>query len=339
MWKSLIVLINRMKSSVKTPASLRYMKARLRPFSRPSFWGALIIIAVFAVVIYQYWQNPELLNSTSSDPEATNKALKNPNSAQVSSEDLAVGADLDNVDFLLNELNSQTEIPLNSTSKKTSKKPASKNNQDTIYSQFREKQKAQLNNSLNNNNSNNNLVNPIIPNVSNFNSISPITNYQGNKNQGLSENIVPNSIGRLYLSNRNQTLNQVNGSTPVTADSNPNQTTYSQSNNLSNPINSENNSNQNSINTTQPIGSPQINYSASPTAINNNSAVANPLTTPYSTNNNVINYQLPVVNYSNIQANPSSNFPVQNQGSRQPNQTTTQNNSSLQPSALNQPQF
>lgn len=45
----------------KSKASLnsRYLKARLKPFTRPLFLGSLGMITFFSVCLWQYWQNPQ----------------------------------------------------------------------------------------------------------------------------------------------------------------------------------------------------------------------------------------------------------------------------------------
>ncbi|AFZ35324.1 hypothetical protein Sta7437_1766 [Stanieria cyanosphaera PCC 7437] len=336
-----------MKSSIKTPASLRYLKARLIPFSRPIFWGSLSIVFIFGLVIYQYWQNPELLNTTSTTDDSQTRS-------QLSSEDLAVGADLDNVDLLLQELESQATIPLNLSSPKNYS--SSGKNQKTVFNQFKEQQKAKLNNSSSFESSSNNysnnlpinrLSNQVPFNSSNFNSISPLTNYQGNKNNRASENIIPNPVGKLYLSNRNQSLNTnnlfepkiINSTNKTKNDTNLNNSVKSI--NIGNSIESVGTINSPNYNSPQII-QPQFNYSINP-KVNNNNA-------PYSSSSfnssnpsekKLINYQLPLVNYSNNQSNSPNNYQDQSQNTRQSNQTNPNLPSTglLQPSSLNKPNF
>ncbi|BAU66940.1 hypothetical protein STA3757_43460 [Stanieria sp. NIES-3757] len=349
-----------MKSSIKTPASLRYLKARLRPFSRPIFWGSLSIVFIFGLVIYQYWQNPELLQTTSTDVDTQPNSRETDNSptrSQLSSEDLAVGADLDNVDFLLQEFESQPRIPLNLSPKKNIS--SNGKNQKTVFNQFKEQQKAKLNNSsgfesLSNNSSNNlpinKLSNQVPLNSSSFNSISPLTNYQGNKNNQILENVIPNPVGKLYLSNRNQSLNKNNLSRTKIINSNDNLEDYNNLNNSGRVITPGKNlqsvesKNSFNINSPSPI-QPLLNYSSNSTGTNNTTS-SNNLTSPKPTENNLINYQLPLVNYSNNQSSPANNYQVQNPNIKQFNQidnnSTNQNlpsTGSLQPSSLNKPDF
>ena len=68
------------------------------------------------------------------------------NEQQISAEDLAVGADLDNLDVLLKELEQNQTLPIGQTvnpKKSTNSLPTDSKN--TIYHRFQEKQKAQLN--------------------------------------------------------------------------------------------------------------------------------------------------------------------------------------------------
>lgn len=349
-----------MKSSIKTPASLRYLKARLIPFSRPIFWGSLSIVLIFGFVIYQYWQNPELLqtNSTDVDTQPNSRETDNsPTRSQLSSEDLAVGADLDNVDFLLQELESQPTIPLNLSPQKNIS--SNGKNQKTIFNQFKEQQKAKLNNSsgfesISNNSSNNlpinKLSNQVPLNSSSFNSISPLTNYQENKNNQVLENVIPNPVGKLYLSNRNQGLKQNNLSETKIINSNDSLEDYNNPNNSGRSITPGNNleavESNNSFKINSPsIIQPRLNYSSNSTVTNNTSS-SNNLTAPKPTENNLINYQLPLVNYSNNQSNSANNYQVPSQNIRQFNQTNNNqinqnlpSTGSLQPSSLNQPDF
>jgi hypothetical protein len=97
-----------MNSLKPTPASIRYLKARLKPFKNPLFWGSLAILTVVGYSVYQYWQHPELLEGNSDDSNSTNISASSTensdSSSSLSSDDLAVGADIDNVQLLLTEL-------------------------------------------------------------------------------------------------------------------------------------------------------------------------------------------------------------------------------------------
>jgi len=77
---------------------LRYLKARLSIFTRPSFLVAAVFLSVVGFVVKEYWTNPdffklsqirESLSSTSSNSQST-----------LSDEDRAIAADIDNLSVL-----------------------------------------------------------------------------------------------------------------------------------------------------------------------------------------------------------------------------------------------
>lgn len=66
-------------SAYKTSLSSRYLKARLKPFTRPLFLGSLGMISFFGFCVWQYWQHPEWrstgLNQTNSVTNNTDPQL------------------------------------------------------------------------------------------------------------------------------------------------------------------------------------------------------------------------------------------------------------------------
>lgn len=83
----------------QVPASMRYFKARLRPFTRPAFWGSLSVLSLIGLFAWEAWQHPDWL-------------FKNPEEATpiadstLSKEDSAVAADIDSLPVLIQELDS-----------------------------------------------------------------------------------------------------------------------------------------------------------------------------------------------------------------------------------------
>ncbi|MBV6626298.1 MAG: hypothetical protein KI793_25755 [Rivularia sp. (in: Bacteria)] len=77
---------------------LRYLKARLSVFTRPSFFAALIFLSSLGFVIKEYWTNPNFLkfsqNQQSSSPRLSNSQ------SSLSDEDRAIAADIDNLSVL-----------------------------------------------------------------------------------------------------------------------------------------------------------------------------------------------------------------------------------------------
>lgn len=88
----------------KLPASLRYFKARLRSLSQPSFWGTAIGLSVIGLVTWNYWLNPELQSSLQNSNDEVSEADNSPYPS-LSREDSSIGADIDNLPVLLQEVN------------------------------------------------------------------------------------------------------------------------------------------------------------------------------------------------------------------------------------------
>jgi hypothetical protein len=86
------------------PAYLRYLKARLSNFLRPSFWGTGIFLLVVGIVIRAYWLNPALF--TQNQNKEADKELvtqENVKETSLSDEDKAIRADIDNMPTLLSD--------------------------------------------------------------------------------------------------------------------------------------------------------------------------------------------------------------------------------------------
>lgn len=82
----------------QVPASVRYyLRARLRPFTRPAFWGSLSVLSLIGLFAWEAWQHPEWLFK---DPEDTTPIAD----TTLSNEDSAVAADIDNLQLLMKEL-------------------------------------------------------------------------------------------------------------------------------------------------------------------------------------------------------------------------------------------
>ena len=213
-----------MNNFKNTPASMRYLGARLKPFRRPMFWGSLGLASLIGLALYQYWRNPDLLDGNLSaiqnnSNSSTSKFSNLTNQGQISSEDLAIGAELDNLDLLLTELEQNQTIPIGKIDKsKKSRNSFPSYNQDTIYRNFQAKQKSQLKRSpkplISTKSTANNLVQSPTRNLfklSNFNTPKPI-NTQNSASSN--SELIPNPVGRLYLSERNQINNNFRANTP-----------------------------------------------------------------------------------------------------------------------------
>ena len=201
----------------QTPASMRYLGARLKPFRRPMFWGSLGLASLIGLTLYQYWQHPDWLTGSLSEIKTNgNSSINNlPNSIereQISAEDLAIGAELDNLDLLLKELEQNQTIPLNQSKKsKKSNDSLQLSNKNTTYHRFQEQQKSKLRRSpdplIPTKNSTGNLVTSPTRNMfklPSFNGYNPTVSNSPNPE------IIPNPVGRLYLSDRNRLNNTFN---------------------------------------------------------------------------------------------------------------------------------
>jgi hypothetical protein len=203
-----------------SPASIRYLKARLKPFKRPLFWSSLAILTLVGYAIYQYWQHPELLEGSSASSNSANSNKKIVDNSDVKSnlspDELAVGADLDNVELLLTELEKKQSLtPSTSVDIKAADGKAKVD--ATLLNQFKDRQanltkssksivQIQQQNSQPNGTIKNNFLekpnltgNSVEKNLSFPTSLSPITNnylgqknYYGRSTYGLKKSSQPN---------------------------------------------------------------------------------------------------------------------------------------------------
>ncbi|WP_066425945.1 hypothetical protein [Anabaena sp. 4-3] len=78
------------------PANLRYLKARLLNLGRPSFWGTAIFLCVLGLLIQQYWSNPDIFTQQRNQVTESDAI-----GSELSDEDRAIAADIDNLPLLL----------------------------------------------------------------------------------------------------------------------------------------------------------------------------------------------------------------------------------------------
>ncbi|BAT51649.1 hypothetical protein NOS3756_05760 [Nostoc sp. NIES-3756] len=71
----------------------RYFRARLSNLGKPSFWGTAIFLSVVGLFVHQYWTNPQIANN----PNIENT---NADDSELSEEDKAIAADIDNLPSL-----------------------------------------------------------------------------------------------------------------------------------------------------------------------------------------------------------------------------------------------
>ncbi|AFZ03482.1 hypothetical protein [Calothrix sp. PCC 6303] len=82
------------------PASIRYLKAKLWNLTRPAVWGTAIFLSVAGLVAREYFVNPNFLSRQSEEPKAD--VIEKP-SNDISSEDKAIAADIDNLPVLISD--------------------------------------------------------------------------------------------------------------------------------------------------------------------------------------------------------------------------------------------
>jgi hypothetical protein len=80
------------------PLARRYLIARLRPLTRPVFWAPAIVLMLVMLFTWEFWTRPEFLSylGIQASTEADKDAL--------SAEDRAIGADIDTLPLLLNDV-------------------------------------------------------------------------------------------------------------------------------------------------------------------------------------------------------------------------------------------
>ena len=334
-----------------TPASMRYLGARLKPFRRPLFWGSLGLASLIGLTLYQYWRHPDWLSGNLSEIRTNSNSSINNSSAsinrkQISAEDLAIGAELDNLDLLLKELAQNQTIPLNQSKKSKNSLPLG--NKDTTYYRFQEQQKSKLRQppkllTPSKNNTNNLVQSPTrnmfkTPSLTGYNS----NIYNSQNSTSSTPQLIPNPVGRLYLADRdrlNKTFTSGSSSSfsPITPIITNRQTPDG---NISSPNNSNFSTREVRVNTEQTNTS----ITPSPIPFNNNlnrtpvtprPAYGQPIyqqPTNFGVNSGVVGNQN--VNTSSTRFQPNN---LSNQEQTQRYYQLTPSNYQLQPQGYNQP--
>lgn len=316
-----------MKANKIPPAFIRYLKPRLQPFSRPIFWGSLSILSLLGVIIYQYgrysdWLEASSEKTTNSDSLSDKNLPNQVDSSQFSPEDLAIGADIDNLDLLLQQVNQNQNFSLDLSSN-SQENSATQNSQDKSLNRFQAKQQApskrsslflnSLPNSQNNPLDKNFLdrLNNQLPQQSfqeNSTLLSPINNSIDRQSASSpSSHLISNPVGRLYLSNRQQFFNSHQ---PLSTEKN-----------LPHSVNRPS---SNEVNSVPTVISPlttidSLHGSATETNTQTNNTSITPLvdrSQPINNlqSNNLTNYQIQTLNF--YQLHPS-NYQLQPQGLEQ----------------------
>ncbi len=212
-----------MRKFQDTPAFWRYFGARLKPFTRPLFLSSVGFLTLSGVAFYQYWHHPDWLQNKIEQPlEAVFGSRDSQEIPQISEEDLAIVADVDNIELLIQEMEqNQATNPFNVAQDQKNK--SNKDSPNTAFSRFKKKQENKFKNAGASNptylKTNNSALDELLKPPSFTNYRSPIST-QASKNRisnGSASAIIPNPVGRLYLSNKNSSLSN----TPTSPYSSP----------------------------------------------------------------------------------------------------------------------
>ncbi|MEH1937064.1 MAG: hypothetical protein V7L14_25850 [Nostoc sp.] len=104
------------------PAYLRYLKARLWNLGRPGFWGTAIFLSVVGLVTWAYWSNPDIFVYKQKNEVTSQK----PTDSDLSEENRAIAADIDNLPVLFNDFEQATLSGTANTPKENTKEKKSK---------------------------------------------------------------------------------------------------------------------------------------------------------------------------------------------------------------------
>jgi hypothetical protein len=185
-----------------------------------------MILSLVGIIIYQYgrysdWLEASSEKTTNSDSLLDKNLPNQVDQSQFSPEDLAIGADIDNLNLLFQEINQNQNFSLDLFSN-SQENLATQNSEDKSLTRFQAKQQTKsdrsslVSNSVSS--SQNNLINnsflerrfdnklPYQLFKEKSTLISPINNSI-NPQSVSSSDLIPNPVGSLYLSNRQKLFN------------------------------------------------------------------------------------------------------------------------------------
>ncbi|MBD2293575.1 hypothetical protein H6G06_08750 [Anabaena sphaerica FACHB-251] len=144
------------------PAYLRYLKARLSNFLRPSFWGTGIFLVIVGFVIWESWFNPGFFTQNENKETAkkvvtTKTTEETAKETAISNEDQAIAADIDNMPSLLSDF-AEATVSANVT---TLRSDTQANNSEPFLEDIINKQNADANQAKSNPGSG--IVNQVSP--------------------------------------------------------------------------------------------------------------------------------------------------------------------------------
>ena len=104
-----------MPSHKPVPASIRYVKARLKSLMRPAVWGSSAVLLLMILFGWEYFTHPEWLKAINNDQESGDEQaadLTTPDGSTSSQKDIAaIGADIDSSPVLQKELEQSHPAP------------------------------------------------------------------------------------------------------------------------------------------------------------------------------------------------------------------------------------
>lgn len=276
-----------MKISKDTSAFSRYLRARSQPFTKPVVWGSLGGLLIAGVAIYQYWQHPEWIqtnsesiNDSTPSGRAASAFADRENVADVSQDDLAAAANIDNLDLLIKEIEQNRTLSSIAAQNKTKQTQSSELKQeDSAFSRFQKEQQAKLNDpsklssatglsSSGIGNGNQKIIELLQPpSFSSYQSSRNTPNSSFNPTSTSQTDIIPNPVGNIYLSNRNNKLPQPPAANPVATNSSE-ENSAAADNNLAAENTSVENVNPNGSGAATPNGASQPNEQ--PGTVNSN---------------------------------------------------------------------
>ena len=200
-----------MKISKNTPVFLRYFSARFQPLTKPMFWCSLGGFLIAGLAVYQYWQHPNWLQ-TNFESVKNARAVREKDVPNVSSEDLAAAANIDNINVLLEEIE-QNKTLLDIAAEGKQNQSATLKREESEFSRLQKAQKNKLNNPdvsssyyLGEGLGNKKIMELLKP--PSFSSYQTSSKDRDLNLRGIaqpkSSNIIPAPVGNIYLSNRDR---------------------------------------------------------------------------------------------------------------------------------------
>lgn len=214
------------------PTSLSQLRAKLRPLIKPQVWGTLTVLSVLGFGTWAYFNHPEWLALTEDQQTIGPTNTASEMQPDISAEDKAIGADIDNLSVLQQELSVSDSNPIDLNGE---------NNQtENLFDEFiKKKESAPTNTSVSGEKStaSANITNPLATKaVEPFGkgSIFPSGNWIGVQSHPKTTETSDNAL------DSTNSANSVNGNSPRSA-VNPLQSALDRSNKTGNNSTTQNN--------------------------------------------------------------------------------------------------